>query len=132
MQFVCNNYTPTGEVLVCNYLSITECFMCLVLVARNLEVDFSHWLLTTILVYLFHSNRSLHGETPVGIAFRSGNTDLIDLLDKDHLLPRNDDKRLETFIVTVRHMCQSKKKKRLRKDTDTNLLWLLQYVIKQT
>ena len=46
----------------------------------------------------------MHGKTPVSIACRSGKTDLIDLLDKDHLLPRNDDKRLETSIVNVRHL----------------------------
>ena len=50
-------------------------------------------------------NRSLHGETPVGIAFRSGNTELIDLLDEDHLLPRDDDPELETFIVEVIKAC---------------------------
>ena len=46
--------------------------------------------------------RTLYGETPVGTAFRSGKKELINLLDKDHLLPRDDDSELDTSIVEVR------------------------------
>ena len=51
--------------------------------------------------------RALYGETPVGTAFRSGKKGLIDLLDEDHLLPRDDDPELDASIVEVR---QSKTK----------------------
>ena len=57
-----------------------------------------------MLLAQIHSNRSLHGETPVGIAFRFGRKELIDVLDEDHLLPRDNDPELETFIVDVRHV----------------------------
>ena len=53
---------------------------------------------------LLHSNRALHGETPVSIAFNSRKKDLIDLLDKDHLLPRDAGPILETSIVDVRYL----------------------------
>ena len=52
----------------------------------------------------FHTVRALHGETPVGIAFKSGKKKLINLLDKDHLLPRKAGPILEDFIVEVRYL----------------------------
>ena len=51
---------------------------------------------------LFYTVRALYGETPVGTAFMSGKKDLIDLLDEDHLLPRDDDPELDPSIVEVR------------------------------
>ena len=45
----------------------------------------------------------MYGETPLGTAFKSGKRRLVDLLDKDRLLPRDDDNesKLETTIVKV-------------------------------
>ena len=51
--------------------------------------------------------------------------DLLDLLDKDHLLPRKDDKRLETSIVNVRHL--QKQNKLLRKDEYIMITWSQAY-----
>ena len=56
------------------------------------------------ILLVFCTVRALHGETPVGIAFKSGKTDLIDLLDKDHLLPRKAGPILEDFILEVRYL----------------------------
>ena len=56
------------------------------------------------MLLLFHTVRALHGETPVGIAFKSGKKNLINLLDKDHLLPRKAGPILEDFIVEVRYL----------------------------
>ena len=38
----------------------------------------------------------------MGTAFRTDNKELIDLLDEEHLLPRDNDQKLETSIVDVR------------------------------
>ena len=51
--------------------------------------------------------------------------DLLDLLDKDHLRPRKDDKRLETSIVNVRHL--QKQNKLLRKDEYIMITWSQAY-----
>ena len=63
----------------------------------------SSYLIKLLNYYIIsYTVRTLYGETPVGTAFRSGKKELIDLLDEDHLLPRDDDSELDTSIVEVR------------------------------
>ena len=46
--------------------------------------------------------RNHYGETPVDSAFRSGKKEMIELMDKGGLLPRDDDPPLKKSIMDVR------------------------------
>ena len=58
-----------------------------------------------LLLFLYFAlNRNRFGETPVDSAFRSGKKELVDLLDKEQLLPRDKDPKLPSSITKVRNL----------------------------
>ena len=52
-------------------------------------------------MFLLHIIRNQYGETPMDSAYRSGKKEVIDLMDKDGLLPRDDDPELPSNIRDV-------------------------------
>ena len=58
-----------------------------------------------LLLFLYLAlNRNRFGETPVDSAFRSGKEEVVELLDKEQLLPRDTDPKLQSSITKVRNL----------------------------
>ena len=53
--------------------------------------------------FISHYYSNEYGETPVDSAYRSGEQKMIELMDKDGLLPRDDDPKLPSRICDVRY-----------------------------